>query len=165
MTIKACLWISHNALFWNSQTHWVNDSIKDVDWVISAKASEKLHCGTVVNMPHSYIQTFPMLHWAGWMIWIHIRLQLIETEKITGGSIVLPIRPTHWSLLVLWDQCVGRWLGATTNICKSVSMELGSKALSSSEHWSVTDMKTSHLKTCRHGWQVSLSWVLRLPIK
>ena len=26
-------WVSHNALFWKSQTHWFNDSIYDFDWM------------------------------------------------------------------------------------------------------------------------------------
>ena len=30
---KACWWVSHNALFWKSQTHSVNDSIHNFDWV------------------------------------------------------------------------------------------------------------------------------------
>ena len=41
----ACYWVSHHASFWNSPTHSVNWSIK------------KMHCGNVVNMPHS------QLHW------------------------------------------------------------------------------------------------------
>ena len=31
---RACLRVSHNALFWESRTHSVNDSIYDFDWVI-----------------------------------------------------------------------------------------------------------------------------------
>ena len=30
---RACLWVSHNALFWKSQTHSENDSIYDFNWV------------------------------------------------------------------------------------------------------------------------------------
>ena len=30
---RACLWVSRNALFWKSQTHSVNDSIYNFDWV------------------------------------------------------------------------------------------------------------------------------------
>ena len=49
---RAWLWVSHNALFWESQTHSVNDSIIWFWLSISGNASKKLHCGNVVNMPY-----------------------------------------------------------------------------------------------------------------
>ena len=30
---RACKWVSHNKLFWDSQTHSLNDSIYNFDWV------------------------------------------------------------------------------------------------------------------------------------
>ena len=47
---RACLRVSHNALLWKSQTHWVNDSIYKLS--ISEYSSEILHCGNVINMPY-----------------------------------------------------------------------------------------------------------------
>ena len=41
-----------NALFWNSQTHSVNDSVQDFDKVFLGIPMKKLHFGNVVNMPY-----------------------------------------------------------------------------------------------------------------
>ena len=48
---RACQRVSHNALFWKSQTNSVNDSIYDFVGVF-LEIPVKLHCGNVVDMPY-----------------------------------------------------------------------------------------------------------------
>ena len=70
---RACKRVSHNALFWNSQTHSVNVSIFDF-LSISGNSSEKLHCGDVVIMPYwpnglmAYWPIDLLAYWPYWLI-------------------------------------------------------------------------------------------------
>mgnify|MGYP001802707350 CR=1 FL=1 len=43
---------SHNASFWNSQTHSVNGSINMISTEYFLKFQRKVHCGNVVYLPY-----------------------------------------------------------------------------------------------------------------
>ena len=69
---RAWLWVSHNALFWESQTHSVNDSIIWFWLSISGNASKKLHCGNVVNMPYLWIDIIGPTGMHSWPCFAHL---------------------------------------------------------------------------------------------
>ena len=47
-------YVSHDALFWNSQAYLVNDSIYDFHW----KSASKFHCWNVFDTRHYYNWNF-----------------------------------------------------------------------------------------------------------
>ena len=69
LIIRACQWVSHNALFLKSQTHSVNvhDSIYDIDWVFLEIPVKNCIVGMLLTCP---------------LILAHLRCVALHTNSI-----------------------------------------------------------------------------------